>query len=54
MDSKTIVILGARIGGIVAARRSSKEGGVCGVIRPRFPCKRAAVQLHLNVAGKTS
>ncbi len=27
MDSKTIVILGAGIGGIVAARRSSKEGG---------------------------
>jgi flavin-dependent dehydrogenase len=30
MDSKTIVILGAGIGGIVAARRSSKEGGVWG------------------------
>ncbi|MDO8706398.1 MAG: hypothetical protein Q7J84_15775 [Sulfuricaulis sp.] len=43
MDSKTIVILGAGIGGIVAARRSSKEGRICGVIRPRFLCKRVAV-----------
>jgi hypothetical protein len=54
MYSKTIVILGAGIGGIVTARRSSKEGGVCGVIRPRFLGKRVAVWLHLNVAGKTS
>lgn len=30
MDSKTTVILGARIGGIAAARRSSKEGRVWG------------------------
>ncbi len=54
MDSKTIAVLGAGIGGIVAARRSSKEGGICGGIRPRSLCKRVAVQLHLNVAGKTS
>ncbi len=54
MDSKTIMILGAVIGSIVAARRSSKEDGICGVIRPRSLCKRVAVQLHLNVAGKTS
>ncbi len=46
MDSKTIVIFGAGIGGIVAARRSSKEGGAWGCDPSPVPRQTWVVQRH--------
>jgi hypothetical protein len=54
MDSKTIEILGAGISGIVAARRSSKEGGVRGCDPSQVPMQTCSCLAVPNVAGNTS